>query len=59
MGKVNSKYYTVRDFANYKGLSRQTIYNWIETNKLEVNRDYIKLSDGSIAIIMNERTKSM
>ncbi|WKZ68395.1 MAG: helix-turn-helix domain-containing protein [Melioribacteraceae bacterium] len=59
MGKVNSKYYTVRDFANHKGLSRQTIYNWIQNNKLEVNRDYIRLSDGSIAIIMNERTKSM
>jgi len=46
-----SKYLTIKDYAKLERVSRQTVYNWIKKQKLEKNRDYIILSDGSIAII--------
>lgn len=59
MKEKKSKYFTIKDFAKMKNVSRQTIYNWIESQKLQENKDYIILSDGSYTIILNEKTKKL
>jgi len=53
---MQTKHLTITDYAKYKKVSRQTIYNWIKTQKLFKERDYLVLSDSSIVIVLNEFT---
>jgi predicted DNA-binding protein (UPF0251 family) len=54
MSNRETKYFTIRDYAKLIGVSRPTIYRMIKDNRLKINKDYIVISDGSIAIIKKQ-----
>jgi predicted DNA-binding transcriptional regulator AlpA len=54
MKNRDKKYYTIRDYAKLTGVSRPTIYRMIKDNRLKKDKDYIEISDGSIAIIQKQ-----
>jgi predicted DNA-binding protein (UPF0251 family) len=54
MSNKDTKYFTIRDYAKLIGVSRPTIYRMIKDNRLKINKDYIVISDGSIAIIKKQ-----
>jgi len=55
---MSDDYLNIKNYAKRQKVSRQTVYDWINANKLEKNKDYILVS-GKPVIKLNEKTKNL